>query len=102
MEATCHKEQRDLKRVPNIMTVMAENSRKAMSTSSDEASCTAYKRLKALEEEEEEYRDDMDDVELAHQNCNKYISDNSKILAEKQKIKRKASNLQRSVISSLQ
>eukprot|EP00957_Ditylum_brightwellii_P085574 6508876-Ditylum_brightwellii.AAC.1 len=57
---------------------------------SDEASRTAYKRLKALEEEEEECRDNMDEVEVAHQNCNKYISDNSKNLSEKQKNKRKA------------
>ena len=90
MEGTCRKELRDLKRVSNIMTVMAENSKKAMSTLSDEASRTAYKRLKALEEEEEELRDDVEEVEIARQKCNKYISDNSKMLAEKQKMKRKA------------
>eukprot|EP00957_Ditylum_brightwellii_P025458 1924869-Ditylum_brightwellii.AAC.1 len=61
MEGTCRKEQLDLKRVSNIMTIMAENNKKAMSTLSDESSRTAYKRLKALEEEEEEYRDNMDE-----------------------------------------
>jgi len=71
MEGTCRKELRDLKRVSNVMTVMAENSKKAMSTLSDEASRTAYKRLKALEEEEEELRDDVEEVVIARQKCNK-------------------------------
>eukprot|EP00957_Ditylum_brightwellii_P153328 11669111-Ditylum_brightwellii.AAC.1 len=61
-----------------------------MSALSDEASHTAYKRLKALEEEEEEYKDYMNEVEMTCQNCNKYISDNNKTLSEKQNIKRKA------------
>eukprot|EP00957_Ditylum_brightwellii_P183090 13945520-Ditylum_brightwellii.AAC.1 len=58
---------------------------------SDEASHTAFKRLKALEEDDNDNMfDDDDEVDIACQKCNQYISKNSTMLVEKLKLKRKA------------
>eukprot|EP00957_Ditylum_brightwellii_P019146 1443117-Ditylum_brightwellii.AAC.1 len=72
------------------MTVMAENSKTSMSTLSNEASHTTYKRLKLLDKEEEDCRYDMEEVKVAYQKCNQYIFKNSKMLSERQKFQRKA------------
>eukprot|EP00957_Ditylum_brightwellii_P008365 633139-Ditylum_brightwellii.AAC.1 len=53
-------EQHDLKRVSNLMTVMSENSRKAMMKLTDEASHAAYKQLKALEDDNDVFDEDSE------------------------------------------
>eukprot|EP00957_Ditylum_brightwellii_P194241 14793775-Ditylum_brightwellii.AAC.1 len=91
MEGKLQNEQCDLKRFSNVMTVMSKNSKKAVLTVSDEASCTAFKRLKALEKKDDnDMFDDEEKVDMAHQKCNQYISKNSTMLFEKLKSKRKS------------
>eukprot|EP00957_Ditylum_brightwellii_P175818 13387508-Ditylum_brightwellii.AAC.1 len=67
MKRKCCTGQPELKYAHNMMTVICENTKKAMSSLSDKASCTAYERLKALEKEDEKMND-MDEIDVAHQN----------------------------------
>eukprot|EP00957_Ditylum_brightwellii_P211376 15366107-Ditylum_brightwellii.AAC.1 len=89
MEGKLRNEQHDLKRIVNAMTVMSDNSKKTMLSPSDEASCTAFKRLQALEEDDGMFDDD-DEVDIANQKCNQFISKTSTMLVEKLMLKRKA------------
>ena len=90
MKGSLRKEQRDLKRISSVMSVMANNSRDALSKLSDEASRTAFQRLKKIEEEDDDMEDKKKHIEVARQKCNQYISNNSTMAAEKTKLKRKA------------
>eukprot|EP00957_Ditylum_brightwellii_P058328 4422554-Ditylum_brightwellii.AAC.1 len=88
MENKLLNEQCDLKRISNVIAVMSNNSKKAMLSLSNEASHTAFKRLKALEEDyEDDMFDDDNEVDIASQKCNKYISKNSTMLTKKPKLK---------------
>eukprot|EP00957_Ditylum_brightwellii_P132222 10082036-Ditylum_brightwellii.AAC.1 len=61
-----------------------------MLSRNDEASRTALKILKALEEnDDDDMFDDTEEVDMAHQKCGQYISKNSTMLFEKPKLKRK-------------